>query len=168
MWFSGFLFSLPIALIWVGVTGRLSPGSFLVGYLIGIASFLLLCKLGVRFQKSFRLQQPVALIQYAGLLLWSGLLASIQVVKLVLSPKIELRTGVVALPTGDHSANQQLAALSAHGINMSPGELVIDFDDNGVLYVHCLDLEAARPTLESDQARRLQLLRRMMGIPEHE
>jgi multisubunit Na+/H+ antiporter MnhE subunit len=88
------------------------------------------------------------------------------VVKLVLSPKIELKTGIIALQTGDKSADQKLAALSAHGLNMSPGQLVIDFEDGGTLYVHCLDLEASRPTLEAEQARRLHLLHRIIGVNE--
>lgn len=160
--------SLPISLIWMGVTGQVSFGSFLVGYVIGILTLLVLARIGVRFQKHIKPGQPLAVITYTGLILWNGLISSFQVVKLVLSPKIELKTGIVALPTGDHSADQQLAALSAHGINMTPGQLVIDFDDNGTLYVHCLDLEASRPTLEAEQARRLQLLRRIMGVNENE
>jgi multicomponent Na+:H+ antiporter subunit E len=162
------LLSLPISLIWIGVTGQVSPGGFLVGYIVGVLTLLLLSRLGIRFEKTIKPTQPLAFLTYTWLILWNGLSSSVQVVKLVLSPKIELKTGIVALSTGDKSKDQQLAALSAHGINMTPGQLVIDFDDGGTLYIHCLDLEASRPHLEAEQARRTRLLRRIMGVNDDE
>lgn len=155
--------SIPIALVWVGITGQVSLGGFFVGYLIGMAILVLLKAIGLSSRQALRVGQPLAIFVYLGTLLWDGLISSFQVVGMVLRPNLQLRTGIVALPTGDRSKDQQLAALSAHGINMAPGQLVIDFDDNGNLYVHCLDLESARATLESDQARRLQLLHRILG-----
>lgn len=162
------ILSLPISLIWIGVTGYVTPGGLFVGIVVGVLCVLLLDRLGISFSRRLSLKQPVALIVYAGTILWNGLISSIKVVKLVLSPKIELKTGIVALPTGDKSPEQVLAALSAHGINMTPGQLVIDFDDQGVLYIHCLDLESARSTLEAEQTRRLGLLRDMMGVSDND
>jgi multicomponent Na+:H+ antiporter subunit E len=156
-------FGIFVALIWIGVTGQVSLGGFAVGYAIGVATLTLLRKLGVTFHYSLRPDQPFVFLVYMAVIFWNGLISSLQVVKLVLSPKIELRTGIVALPTGDDSDDQELAALSAHGINMSPGQLVIDFDDRGTLYIHCLDLEASLPTLEIEQRRRLLLLQRILG-----
>jgi multicomponent Na+:H+ antiporter subunit E len=158
--------AVPISLVWMGVTGQVSLGGFVVGYIIGLLTLLLLKAIGVRFDASFKPGQPLAILTYSGLILWDGLVSSFQVVRLVLSPKITLKTGIVALQTGDKSADQQLSALSAHGINMTPGQLVIDFDESGILYVHCLDIDKARPTLESEQARRSRLLRRIMGVDE--
>jgi multicomponent Na+:H+ antiporter subunit E len=161
-----FVWSMPISLIWMGVTGYVTPGGFLVGLVIGMVTLIALRLLGVGFDKPLHIGQPVALLTYAGLILWNGLLSSFQVAKLVLSPKIHLRTGIVALPTGDTSEDAQLTALSAHGINMTPGQLVIDFDENNTLYIHCFDLEASRGRLEPEQARRLSLLKRMMGVED--
>jgi multicomponent Na+:H+ antiporter subunit E len=162
------MLSLPIALIWMGVTGRVSPGSFLIGCLIGLLVLGVLSRIGVRVQHPMKPSQALAFLTYTGIVLWNGLISSLQVAKLVLSPKIELRTGILAFSTGDNSPEQLLAALSAHGINVTPGQLVIDFDDQGTLYIHCLDLEAARPTLEAEQTRRLHLLRRIIGVKENE
>lgn len=160
--------SVPISLIWVGVTGTVSPGGLLVGLIVGVLTLGVMRALGVPVNKPIRLGQPLALLTYGGMILWTGLISSFKVVKLVLSPKITLKTGIVALPTGDTSEDQQLTALSAHGINMTPGALVIDFDDKNTLYIHLLDLEASRGKLEPEQARRLTLLRRMMGAKDNE
>ena len=163
MWVPKIAFSLLICLVWIGITGQVSLDGLFVGFIVGFLTLALLHRVGVSLPKTVKLGQPIAVLIYTARILWNGLISSFQVVRLVLSPKIELKTGIVALPTGDTSEQQQLAALSAHGINMTPGQLVIDFDDEGTLYIHCLDLDASRPTLESEQARRLRLLRRIMG-----
>ncbi len=153
----------PVSVLWVLITGRVSPGSFLVGFVIGLAMMLALRRLGVRLGKGLTLDQIAAVLQYTTLLAWNALVSSFQVTRLVLSRRLDLHTGIVALRTGDTSERQKLAALSAHGINMTPGQLVIDFDDRGTLFVHCIDLEASQRTLEAQQDRRVRLLRRMVG-----
>ena len=34
-------------------------------------------------------------------------------------------------------------ALSAHAVSLTPGELVVEIDDEGVMYTHCLDASRA-------------------------
>ena len=55
------------------------------------------------------------------------------------------------------------SAFSAHGITITPGELVIDFDGSRAMYVHCLDVEASAASAPGAQAKRLKLLRRIAG-----
>lgn len=162
------LAAVPIALVWIAVTGKVSLDSLALGYGVGIVVLLLLRQIGIGFTPGRSLDRPFALLIYAGTILWTGLISSLHVVKLVLSPKIELKTGIVKLNTGDLSESQLLTALSAHGINMTPGELVIDIADGGDLYIHCLELEASRPVIEQQQAQRLQLLRRIVGEQANE
>jgi multisubunit Na+/H+ antiporter MnhE subunit len=157
------LSALPIAVIWVAITGRVTLDSLGLGYVLGLFALFVLRLMGIYFDKPLKLDQPVAILTYIVGVLWSGLRSSLKVVKLVLSPTIKLETGIVALHTGDLSESQLLTALSAHGINTTPGELVIDIADGGVLYIHCLDLEASRPVIEQEQAHRLHLLRRILG-----
>jgi multisubunit Na+/H+ antiporter MnhE subunit len=163
-----FTMALPVGLLWVGVTGRVTVGSLLVGYVVGMVVLVSLRRLGVRLRATFTPRQAVAFLRYCAWLFWNTLVSSVQVARLILRPRMDLRTGIIALATGDTSTDQRLAALSAHGLNMSPGQLVIDFDNEGTLYVHCLDLEAARLTLEPDQARRLRMLQAVLGEDRHE
>jgi multicomponent Na+:H+ antiporter subunit E len=66
------------------------------------------------------------------------------------------------VPTQDETHSASIAALSAHAITITPGELVVDFDGAKVMYVHCLDTEATSKTADPAQAARLKLLRRVL------
>jgi multicomponent Na+:H+ antiporter subunit E len=161
-----FTLAIPIALLWVAVTGRVSLDGLAVGYLIGLAILLLLGRVGIRPRRGLSLRQLGAALVYAGRLLADIVVSSLQVARIILSPRLRLQTGILALPSGDRREDQLLAALSAHGINVSPGQLVIDIDELGTLYVHCLDLEASRPTIEPQQRARLHLLGKLIGEPK--
>lgn len=157
------LAGLPLAVVWCLFTGHVTLDSLFVGYVIGVISLLILRRLGIRFGKLHSLDQIVALFIYTGTILLTGFRSSLKVVKMVLAPNIELKTGIIALDTGDLSESQLLTALSAHGINSTPGELVIDIADGGVLYIHCIDLAATKRVVNEEQAKRTQLLRRITG-----
>lgn len=157
------LSAIPIAIVWVAVTGKTSLDSFGLGYVIGLGVIWLMERMDIRFTGVKSLDRIVALLTYVVTILWTSFVSSLHVARMVLRPKIELKTGVIRLNTGDLSESQMLTALSAHGINMTPGEMVIEIADGGDLYVHCLDLEESRPVIEQQQAKRLKLLRRIVG-----
>lgn len=161
------LAGLPIAVMWCLITGHVTLDSLFLGYIIGIACLGVLHRIGVRFGKIRSLDQVVAVAIYTVTILFTGFRSSLKVVKMVLSPKIQLKTGIIALDTGDLSESQLLTALSAHGINVTPGELVIDIADGGVLYIHCIDLAATQRVIHEEQAQRIQLLRRITGELEN-
>ncbi len=150
-------------MVWVALTGKVTLDSLLVGYIVGVFTLFLLRTMGIEFNMTASTRRPFAIVQYVVTLLWSALTSSFKVARLVLSPKIELKTGILALNTGDLSENQMLSALSAHAINMTPGELVIDLEDGGVLYIHCIDVEASRLSLETEQEARLKVLKDIVG-----
>jgi multicomponent Na+:H+ antiporter subunit E len=159
-----FIPALPMALLWVVVTGRVEWGSLLVGYIIGVVTLAVLNALGIRFHERLSLRQVAAIVRYSALLFWNGIVSSVHVARMLLQPKIELKTGIIALKTGDTSPEQRLSALSAHGLNMTPGELVIDFAEDGTLFVHCLDIENSRSRLDTEQQERIKLLREILGV----
>jgi multicomponent Na+:H+ antiporter subunit E len=160
--------AVPIALLWMAITGTVSLGGLLIGYLLGLAILLVLRRLGLRPQQGLGLRQLGSALVYVGRLLTDVMLSSLQVARIILSPQARLQTGILAVPSGDTRDDQLLAALSAHAINVSPGQLVIDIDEQGTLYVHCLDLTASRPTIEQQQRARLRLLRAVIGAPNND
>lgn len=161
--------SIGFAFVWVGVTGRANIESLLVGYVLSFLTLRLLYRYGVRFSIRLKLTQPLAFIQFGVIVIYNGLVSSIQLSRLLLNPKpIELRTAILKLETGDRTKSQLFAAFSAHAINLTPGELTVEFEDEGTLYIHCLDIETTRATLAREQARRMKLLQQMMGEAEHE
>lgn len=97
-----------------------------------------------------------ALIIYLAVLVRNMLLGGIQVASLVLQPKMPLKPGVVAVkPDCDHELGQ---ALSAHAITLSPGELLIETDKDGTMYIHTLDVEQTTRVIQKEQAYRRHLI----------
>jgi multisubunit Na+/H+ antiporter MnhE subunit len=96
-------------------------------------------------------------------LYWDILVSGLSLTRRVLSPDMRLRTGIVAISTQDANHDPLILALSANYISLTPGELVVEVRDDHMMYVHCLDVDASAAVLEAGQARRLELLRRILG-----
>lgn len=101
----------------------------------------------------------LALSQYLGLLLIELIVSGLQVARIVLSPSLPIQPGIVAVPLGTDS--ELTTALSAHAISVTPGELVVEIGDDGVMYTHCLDATRPEDARLSAQQRR-DLLRRII------
>lgn len=155
----------PMALVWILITGQPSITGFLVGYILSLGILLLL---GLRAKSPINLtrqpQQIIALIVYTLQLFNDIFWSSIDVTRRVLSPNPRLNMGIVAQPV--YADDDMLAALSAHAITITPGQLVVNFEGSHTLYIHCLDVEQALSLLETQQRQRLSLLRRILGKSE--
>jgi multicomponent Na+:H+ antiporter subunit E len=74
----------------------------------------------------------------------------------VLNPRLPLRQGIIAIPSGCQS--ELGTALSAHAITLTPGEMVVEIDADGVMYTHALDVSAAETAVLDAQTQRRDLL----------
>lgn len=157
------ILAVPLGVIWMVVTSSINPGSFLVGFLVGFA--ILLCiktqKVEINYQKLPK--QMVALAIYTVTLLRDIFMSSIDVAKRVLDPDLPLNAGIITVPTQDENESEFTAAFSAHGITITPGELVVDFEGTHAMYVHCLDVNASSQNADAAQTKRLKLLNQIMG-----
>ncbi len=154
--------AVPMGLVWAAIANTAPVESFILGFLI---SLLVLAMLRPPFApvRWGRLPgQIVNLILYTLLMFRDIFLSSIDVARRVLSPTMPLRPGIVAVPTQDADEREMIAALSAHNITITPGELVVDFEGNHTMYVHCLDVEATSQTAATAQSRRLRLLKKIL------
>lgn len=157
------LLAVPLAVLWVIVSSSVSLGSFAVGYLLGFAILLMIKVEHISLERGRLPDQIKALGVYFVRLLRDIWNSSIGVARVVLNPDMPINPGIIAVPTQDENASDFVAAFSAHGITITPGELVVDFDENHTMYVHCLDIEASGQTLDDAQANRLKLLKRIEG-----
>lgn len=157
------LLALPLALVWVGITSRATLASLLIGYVLSLGALALLRPRPFRARWARLPRQLLALVIYVAALFRDILLSGVDVARRVLSPDMRLKPGIVAVPTQDPEANLTVAALSADSITLTPGELVVEIENNQVMYVHCLDVEASAAEFDRVQARRLALLRRIIG-----
>jgi multicomponent Na+:H+ antiporter subunit E len=157
------LMALPLSLVWMVVTADISAGSFLVGIVLGTAILLMIgSRPAVQGRKLS--DQVVAFLVYCYTLSLDIIKCSIAVAKCVLKPELCINPGILAVPTQDASENDVIAAFSAHGITITPGELVVDFDGGRTMFVHCLDVEASAAGADAAQTKRLVLLRRVIGV----
>ena len=158
-----FLLSIPLAFLWMIVTSSLSLGSFTVGFLIGIAVLLLIHSDSKMFHWRRLPGQVVAFVVYTVTLGRDVVLSSVDVSWRVLQPQMPLNPGIIAVSTQDSDEDEVVAAFSAHGITLTPGELVLDFDGSRTMYVHCLDVEASSQNAPPAQTKRLRLLKQILG-----
>ncbi len=157
------LLSVPMALIWIIVTSSVSFGSFLVGYVLGFAILMLLRAQNLELNWQRLPDQIAAFVVYVVTLGRDIVLSSVDVARRVIKPTMPLNPGILAVPTQDIDESEAIAAFSAHGITITPGELVVDFRGSHTMYVHCLDVEASSKNADQAQTKRLHLLRRIMG-----
>jgi len=97
-----------------------------------------------------------AAVRYVVILAYDLIASGIQVALLVLSPALPIKPGIVAIPS---ECDSELGtALSAHAITLTPGELVLEMDEQGVMYTHCLDATEVDIHVASAQKMRGDLL----------
>ena len=94
-------------------------------------------------------------ISYAGWLLYSIVKANLQVVYLVLHPKIPIRPRLLTFKVRMQS--QWGRALLANSITLTPGTITVDLQDGGYL-VHALVPEAAASLTEAHMQSKIQAI----------
>ncbi|GAB5492609.1 MAG: Na+/H+ antiporter subunit E [Phototrophicaceae bacterium] len=169
-----FVLSVPMALLWIVFSRQLSFEGFIVGYIFGFA-ILTVIRLNTTFDdrseslKLWRIPfQVFALIVYILQLSLDVFLSGLDVAGKVLNPKMPINPGIHTISTQDKSNSDLISALSAHSITITPGELVIDYQEDSdgqtLMLVHTLDKEASsKEKLEHEQSERLSLIRRILG-----
>lgn len=167
--------SFPMALTWMALVQNYTPEGFIIGYVFGFA-VLLLVRANTRFDRDeepIRLQkvpsQIVWLLIYTVRLAWDVLLSGVDVAQRVMRPTMNISPGVHCISTQDETNNSLISAMSAHAITITPGELVIDFDECGeaTMLVHTIDAERSdEEKLAADQTNRLKFIKRILGRDE--
>jgi multicomponent Na+:H+ antiporter subunit E len=151
-----------IAIVWMLITSRLNIESFLVGLVFGLLiSLLSPRRIDINGRQLPR--QVFALVVYTLILARDIVLSGLDVARRVLSPTMPLNPGIIAVETQDEARSPLVAALSADVITLTPGELVVEIEDNHILYVHCLDVERSSKHAAKQQTQRLKLLLRILG-----
>ena len=145
-----------IWLFYILLSDRWNIGNLAIGLLIAIGITALLRP---------RLERPDwrrlpgaawAVARYGWVILYDMVTSGYQVARILLSRKMNIKPGIIAIPSGCQS--ELGTALSAHAITLSPGELVVEMDEQGVMYTHCLDVSRASQHLIQAQEIRQTLL----------
>lgn len=147
-------------LVYLALTSNLEISNLLVGLLIALGLTALLHPDPYRF----RLRRTPGV-------LWAGLrylvvvgkdviLGGLQVARLVLDPKLPVHPAVIAIPSGTES--ELATALSSHAISLSPGAMVMEIGEHGVMYTHTLDVTMPDEAYFEIQQKRSKLLAKIL------
>ena len=152
--------SIPLFLVYLALSGNVQPSNLIIGALISVGVALLMPKRDLQFISLKRLPQFLwAGIRYLFVVAWDVIRGGISTARIVLDPKLPLNPGIIAIPSGSRS--ELGTALSAHSITLSPGELVVVMDDEGLMYTHCLNVDESGKYVEQAQSLRRNLLSKM-------
>jgi len=131
------LFNFFLAFIWMFFTGTFTTNGFIVGYLLG----LLIIFMMRRFFKNtdFYFIRVLKLFKLFLIFCRELVLANVEVLRLVLSPKLKIQPGIFRYQT-ELDAGWKVSWLSML-ITLTPGTLVVQVsDDNKTLYIHALHM----------------------------
>jgi multicomponent Na+:H+ antiporter subunit E len=161
------LLAVPMALVWMIFTTQFNLGGLLVGYGLGLLAVLLIRPAVQPISLRHLPRQLFALVVYVLTLFRDIFLSSIYVARIALAPRLQINPGIIRVPTQDAQEREITAALSAHNITITPGELVVEFEENRVMLVHTLDVAFSTPTAEANQTKRLTMIRQVLeGEPQ--
>ena len=139
------LLNLLIAFVWMLLAGNWTFLDFGIGYVLGI---VLLYALRGFFNKDFYGKKVWAAIVLLVIFIWEMILSNIAVIKQVISPKLKMKPGIIAVPielTGPWEI-----VLLANLITLTPGTLSVDLsEDNSCIYVHAMDVPDAEEMIRS-------------------
>jgi multicomponent Na+:H+ antiporter subunit E len=134
---------LTLFLLWLVANNSLASSVVVVGvFITGI-----LAQVFARFSTVYAdiRWSPRVLLHvaaYLGVFLWELVLANLNVLRLVLSPRIDIHPGIVEIRTRLKSPIGRLVL--ANSITLTPGTLVVDIREDS-LFVHWINVSARDP-----------------------
>lgn len=101
----------------------------------------------------------MALAIFIWTLFFNVVRSGIQMVRIILHPKMPLKSGILAISAGCDSEFGR--AINAHAISLPPGELFVEMDADGTMYIHSLDVYLTEKQASASQKIQGDLLKRI-------
>lgn len=131
-----FLWNIALAVLWMSLQGEFSSGHFGLGFVLGYVVLLVCRPVLPESSYSRKVWQVASLLAH---LVRDILLANLQIAWRVISPRLDIRPAVIAVPLRARKDHE--ITMLANLITLTPGTLSIDLSpDHSTLYVHVLDL----------------------------
>jgi len=129
-----FLSNILLTLIWVFLTGEYKFNNFLFGFVLSFIILWILSGAEERSSKKYFKIVP-RIISFVLFFIWELTKANIQVAYEVITPKFNMKPGIIAIPL--EAKTDLEITLLANLITLTPGTLALDVStDRSVLYVH--------------------------------
>ncbi len=151
---NAFLMNIILALMWAAVSGSFTGRSLLFGFGVGFLIMVITRQvIGVPTYGT-RTLRALGLVAF---FFWELIKATLRVAYDVLTPGLQIRPGVIAIPL-DVKTDAEITLL-ANLITLTPGTLSLDVStDRRVLYIHAMymhDPEAIRRQIKQGFERRV-------------
>ena len=139
------LINLLLAVLWMFMGSEFSVASFTAGYIMGLLVVFMMRRF---LPGSFYIKRVWRIIKLFFIFIIEMVKANIDVVKIVLSPKIDVHPGFYAYPC-DLEEDWEVALLSSL-ITLTPGTVVVAIaDDHSTIYIHGVDMRSADEEIEN-------------------
>ena len=131
-----------LLLLWMIFNGRVTLEVFLFGVVIcGWLYWFISKHMGYNYKDEIRYAKKIPLyLKYAVVLVWEIIKANIDVIKIILSPKMEIEPAIVTFHTDLESDAARVTL--ANSITLTPGTITVDVQENRFC-VHALDYTMA-------------------------
>lgn len=139
------MLNFSLAFLWMFLAGNYTASGFIIGFILGI-----LCIIAMRkfFPGRLYTERLWAMIKLCVLFLKELILANVAVLKVVLSPKLEMAPAFFKYETA-LTKEWEITLLSSL-ITLTPGTVVVHIsDDSKYLFVHAIDAADVEETIES-------------------
>lgn len=146
-------------LVYLALTANLEVSNLVLGLLIATGLTLLLRPPRGTFAPRRVPVALLALLRYLAIVASDAIRSGLVAARLVLDPDLPVKPGIIAIPSGCDS--ELATALSAHAITLAPGEMVVEIDEQGIMYTHALDATRAAQYVSEAQSLRSGLLRKI-------
>ncbi|WP_342514821.1 Na+/H+ antiporter subunit E [Sporosarcina sp. FSL K6-1522] len=134
-----------IALVWMFMSSSMSASTFIVGYLIGLILIIMMRRF---FKERLYISRLWATFKLTLLFFKELTLSNIDVLRVVLRPKMDIQPMIFALPT-DLEHDWEITLLSSL-ITLTPGTIVLNVsDDQRTLYIHAIDVDDVDDAIDS-------------------
>ena len=125
-----------LAFVWMFLSSNFTAAGFLVGFVLGMILLIIMRRF---FTTRLYIGRVWSIIKLCLLFLKELILANIQVLKVVLKPKLDMQPAFFAYPTV-LKQDWEITLLSSL-ITLTPGTVVVHVsDDAKTLYVHAIDI----------------------------
>ena len=134
-----------IALVWMFMNSSMTASTFIIGYLIGLILIIMMRRF---FKDRLYTSRLWATIKLTLLFFKELTLSNIDVLRVVLRPKMNIQPMIFALPT-DLEHDWEITLLSSL-ITLTPGTIVLNVsDDQRILYIHAIDVDDVDDAIDS-------------------
>ena len=150
------LLSVTLALFWLALVNKVTPGHLLLGIVFGIGIPMITAPY---WPDRPKIRGPLKVVEYLLIVLWDIVVANVQVAMIILFRRNEdIRTRWIPVPLELTSA--EAITVLAGTITMTPGTVSATLAaDGSCILVHCLHTEepdAVRDEIKSRYERRLK------------